>query len=457
MGYSEDVAAHRLWDEVVRINDSTPTAKDRVTLLPASQQMDFEAPGAGVSLQAVVQMLRPFLGLDETRIAGEFICRTTACKPEGLALRLRVFRGSGMKIISLPPIGDQTGEVEIGRYFRTAALELLRELDPYVVAFFLYRSDKAVARREALQLIAPKHPQRKWAFNLLGLIAANSNEHDDAIEWYRRAIAADKDDRFAIAYNNWGDALRAKGYPDKAIAKYERAIKIDSKNVLAYSNWGSALLAQGKLDEAIAMFTKAIKIDSENVLAYNIWGSALYSKGNLDGAIAKYTLATEADPKDALAYYNLGIVFNDMREWNQAIANFRQADALDPDDAATYTMWGVALHENGNPESAIEKFTRAAEIDPDNPFIYIKWGNLLGGKGGKTAMEEALQKFERVIELDSRHEDAHWNKAYALEMLGRAGDAADTLQSYLDLNPEAGSREEFRAEIKRLRTIAAND
>lgn len=92
MGYSEDVAAHRLWDEVVRINESTPTAKDRVTLLPASQQMDFEAPGAGVSLQAVVQMLRPFLGLDETRIAGEFICMTTECKTEGLTLRLRVFR-----------------------------------------------------------------------------------------------------------------------------------------------------------------------------------------------------------------------------------------------------------------------------------------------------------------------------------------------------------------------------
>ena len=30
MGYSEDVAAYRLWDEMVRINEGTPTAKDRV-------------------------------------------------------------------------------------------------------------------------------------------------------------------------------------------------------------------------------------------------------------------------------------------------------------------------------------------------------------------------------------------------------------------------------------------
>jgi hypothetical protein len=47
MGYSEDVAAHRLWDEVVRINELAETAKGRVALLPASQRMDFEAPAPG--------------------------------------------------------------------------------------------------------------------------------------------------------------------------------------------------------------------------------------------------------------------------------------------------------------------------------------------------------------------------------------------------------------------------
>ncbi len=200
MGYSEDVAAYRLWDEVVRINESTPTAKDRVTLLPSSQKMDFEAPGAGISMQGLVQMLRPFFGLSETRITGDFICATTACAPEGLALRLRVCSANGMKIISLPPIGKKESADDIGAYFSDAVLEVLREIDPYVVAFYLYQTDPAAAEREAPILNAPGHPQQKWALNLLGFTATNEGDHDTAIGWYKRAIEVDE--RFAIAHKN---------------------------------------------------------------------------------------------------------------------------------------------------------------------------------------------------------------------------------------------------------------
>ncbi len=454
MGYSDDVAAFRLWDEVVRINDSTPTAKDRVALLPASQQMDFEAPGAGVSLQAVVQILRPFLGLDETRIAGEFICRTTACKPEGLALRLRVFRGSGMKIISLPPIGDQTGEAEIDRYFHAAALELLRELDPYVVAFFLYRTDKEAARREALQLIAPSHPQRKWAFNLLGFIAADNGDHDAAIGWYRRAIAADQKDRFAVAYNNWGVALRAKGDPDGAIAKYQRAIELDSENAFAYSNWGDALSDKGDLDGAIAKHARAAELDPQSGFAYTSWGNALYIKGDLDAAIAKYMRATELDPEDALAYYNWGIALDDKGDLDGATVKYMRAAELDPEDAAAYTNWGIALQNKGDLDGAIAKFTRAAELDPENAFIYNNWGGALGAMGD---LDGAMEKFIRATELDPEYPNAHFNKAIAFQMLSRAGDAADAFQRYLDLVPDAGNAGQVRAQIEELRASANND
>ena len=454
MGYSEDVAAHRLWDEVVRINESTPTAKDRVTLLPASLQMDFEAPGAGVSLQAVVQMLRPFLGLDETRIAGEFICMTPECKPEGLALRLRIFRGSGMRIISLAPIGERTDEVGIDRYFRTAALKLLRELDPYVVAFFLYQTDKVAAEHEALRLIAPTHPQRKWAFNLLGFIAADRGDHDVAIDWYRRAIAADEEDRFAIAYTNWGNALRAKGDPDGAIVEYMRAIELDPESAFAYSNWGNALSDRGDLDGAIEKHARAAGLDPESAFAYSNWGNALYNNGDLDRAIEKYMRATELDPEDALAYYNWGIALADKGDVDGAIAKYIRATELDPEDAGAYTNWGIALNNNGDLVGAIAKFRRATELDPENAFAYNNWGGALGAMGD---LDGAFAKFMQATELDPEYATAHFNMAIALQMLGRAGDAADAFQRYLDLKPEAGNAEDVRAEIEILRASATSD
>ncbi|HUS55772.1 MAG TPA: hypothetical protein VMY41_17410 [Thermohalobaculum sp.] len=121
-GYTEDVAADRLWDALARINVATPTAKDLVGLLPASQKTDFEPPGSGIALQEVVQMLRRFLRLDETRIVGEITCMTEKCEPGGLALRLRVYRSDGIKsdpinVLSKSTSGDETIRAAIEEKF----------------------------------------------------------------------------------------------------------------------------------------------------------------------------------------------------------------------------------------------------------------------------------------------------------------------------------------------------
>jgi superkiller protein 3 len=454
MGYSEDVAAYRLWDEVVRINEGTPTAKDRVALLPASQRVDFEAPGAGVSLQALVQMLRRFLGMEETRIAGEFICTTTDCKPEGLALRLRVFRGNGMQIISLPPIGYQASDDKIDRYFHTAARDLLRELDPYVLAFYLYQTDKAAAKREALQIINPTHPQLKWALNLLGLVAADSGEYDAAIGWYKRAVAADPDDEFAVAYINWGDALRAKGDPDAAIERFTRATELDPDYALAYSSWGNALSDKGDLAGAIAKHARVVELDPENALAYSNLGNAVFKNGDPGGAIAQFRQAIEIDPQHAPAYKNWGIVLEDQGDLDGAIAQYRRAAELDPTDPGVQAKWGIVLRKQGDLDGAIAKYRLAIEIDPTYAFAYNNLGVALGNMGD---IDGAMANFIRATDLNPTDAKAHFNKALALQFQNRVVDAADSFQRYLDLRPDAENAERVRAQIEELRAAAPAD
>jgi tetratricopeptide (TPR) repeat protein len=432
LGYSEDVAAFRLWDAVVRINESTPTAKDRVNLLPESQRMDFEAPGAGISLQAVVHMLRPFIGLQETRIAGEFICAAADCKPEGLTLRMRVFTRGGMKVISMPPVGDQTGQNGIDRYFGAAARELLRELDPYVVAFHLYQTDKAAAEREALKIIGPGNVQRKWALNLLGLIAADKGDHEAAIGWYERAVAVDGEDPFAIAYINWGETLRAQGDLDAAIAKFIRATELDPDYVLAYNNWGNALSEQGDLEGAIAKYAQAIEIDPDDVLAYYNWGVALYTKGDLEGAIAKYRQATELNPTEPDAYYNWGVALNDMGDHDGAIVQYMRTVELNPEDAAAYNNWGNALKAKGDHDGAIVQYMRATELDPGNAVGYNNWGNALKAKGDR---DGAIVQYKRAIELDPGYAVAYANWGSALEAMGDLDGAITKYKRAIELDP----------------------
>jgi tetratricopeptide (TPR) repeat protein len=400
-------------------------------LQPASQKLDFEPPGSGIALQEVVQMLRRFLGLKETRIVGEITCMTTECKPEGLALRLRVFHsdgmksdpmkiipvslngdqtneaeidrnpfGDGMKIIFLDPISDQTNEAEIDRYFHAAAIELLRELDPYVVAFYLYQTNKDAAEHEALQLlIDPTHPDRKWALNLLGFIAADSWNYDRAIYWYLRALEENEEDKFAaIAYTNWGNALGAKGDPDGAIKKFTRATELDPNNAFAYNSWGLVLvkkvelakaeaeLAKGKDEwaEAIKNFMRATKLDPEYADAYSNWGNALAAKGDLDEAIKKFTLATELDPENAVAYSSLGRALRDKDKWAEAIEKFTLATKLDPKYAAAILDIAFELSKLSSTADSAEAFQRYAryaadayerylDLVPDTPIVgYIR-------------------------------------------------------------------------------------
>jgi len=459
MGYSEDVAALRLWDAVVQINEATPTVKDRVALLPASQRVDFEAPGAGMSMQTIVRMLRRFLDLGETRIAGEFICESTACNPESLALRLRVFRNDRMDIIYLPPVGARPGggtqdNKEIDRYFDTAALELLRYLDPYMVAFYLYQTDKVAAEREALKLIGPLNQQLKWGLNLLGLIAADKGDHQSAIDWYRRASTDGEGGEFAVAFINWGDALRATGDTDGAIEKYQRAAEIDPEDALAHNNWGIALREMGDFDGAIARFTHATTLAPGDVSIYNDWGSALFGKGDLDQAIAKFQRATELAPNYAPAHFNWGIVLDKKGDLEGAIVKFARAATLDPDDVEALNSWGIALRRVGDLDGATAKFKRATEIDPENASAHNNWGSALGTIGD---IEGAITKFTRAAEINPRDANAHFNRALALRMLNRATEAADAFERYLDLEPDAANADLVRSQIEELRLSAVGN
>jgi Flp pilus assembly protein TadD len=56
----------------------------------------------------------------------------------------------------------------------------------------------------------------------------------------------------AEAHFNLGNALRAQGKTDEAIAEFREAIRLKPDHASAHTNLGNALDAQGKTDLAIA-------------------------------------------------------------------------------------------------------------------------------------------------------------------------------------------------------------
>ncbi len=136
----------------------------------------------------------------------------------------------------------------------------------------------------------------------------------------------------APAYINRGITYRKKGQYDRAIADYDKAIKLNPKLAMAYNNRGTVYGNKGQYDRAIADFDKAIKLNPNYAAAYVNRGEAYRRKGQFTQAIADYDTAIKLNPKYADAYTNRGLTYEEKGDRDKAIADYRKVLELRPGD-----------------------------------------------------------------------------------------------------------------------------
>jgi tetratricopeptide (TPR) repeat protein len=89
--------------------------------------------------------------------------------------------------------------------------------------------------------------------------------------------------------------------------------------------------------------------------------------------------------------------------------------------------------ESSSPEQAKEVYQRLLQLDPDHIDAHVNLGRLLHEEGAPAAAE---QHYRRAVELDPEHETAAFNLGVALEDLGRFKDAIDAYLRALELDPQ---------------------
>lgn len=101
-------------------------------------------------------------------------------------------------------------------------------------------------------------------------------------------------------------------------------------------------------------------------------------------------------------------------------------------DADAFYELGCEL-ESGDSAAARDAYERALQLDPRHVEAHINLGRMLH-EGGEPA--EAGKHYEAALAIDSEHALAAFNLGVALEDLGRLADAATAYQSAIDLDPE---------------------
>ena len=282
----------------------------------------------------------------------------------------------------------------------------------------------AVAGSGLLLGLSPAHAQRSpnW------LLCENKDGKplDQQITGCTAIIDSGREPRptLAIAHNNRGIALFAKGDHDRALLDYNEAIRLLPNADYPYNNRGNLWLEKKNYDLAMADYDKAISLNPNNARAYNNRGKIWTERKQYDRALLDYEQAIKLAPSYANAFYNRGNVWRERRDRDRAMADYSEAIRLDPKDALAYTGRGNLWYEVDEYEKAIADYGQAIRLNPSHATTYFQRANALAGS---RAYDRALSDYGQAIYLDNSNSAAYRYRGFVQFNLGDFGKAASDL------------------------------
>lgn len=138
----------------------------------------------------------------------------------------------------------------------------------------------------------------------LGVILAQSNRLEEAIEHFRTAVELAPN--FGVAHSNLGGALVLEKKYGEAVQHLERAIELEGSLLDAHTNLGIAYSQTNRHARAVEVLYKALAIDPLSVRAHVQLSAALYRNERHDAAEHHARRAIELEPGAAEAYLHLG-------------------------------------------------------------------------------------------------------------------------------------------------------
>lgn len=192
-----------------------------------------------------------------------------------------------------------------------------------------HRANRLSEAERIYREILGDSPYQQDALHLLGVVAHQTGNNDEALRLVRLALQVDAGQ--ATFHNSLGAIHQAMGDLPEAVASYRRSIMLDGKSADAHGNLGLALRRMGQFAEAAAALRRAVQLSPGNPLLLNSLGVSLRSVGRIADATDCYKRALEAREDFWQAHSNLGNLLKDQCRFDEAIVHYRRAIELAPD------------------------------------------------------------------------------------------------------------------------------
>ena len=268
-----------------------------------------------------------------------------------------------------------------------------------------FKNDYERAERIYLEILA-SDPGHAASLQKLARIALARNQTDEAVDFFKRSLAAAGDD-----VNTWND-LGNLHYDRKnylpAIDCYRRAIALQPEFYWAYFNIGLAVRHQwpddpAKVEEAKTWFDQTLGINPDYYPALNELGLYHLDKNEYEEAARCFDRAIALNPHYKFPYFNMSIIAKKRGDDDAAIAHLQKALECDPRYVPALNKMGIVYFDERRYRKAAFYYSRALEIDPRYVFALYNMGLVF------LCFEEygkARAMFVKTLAVDPGYENA---------------------------------------------------
>jgi tetratricopeptide (TPR) repeat protein/Zn-dependent membrane protease YugP len=258
----------------------------------------------------------------------------------------------------------------------------------------------------------------------------NQGALDAAIVEYNKAVRLDR--KQVAAFAGRGTAQLLAGRLDKALADLETANRLTPGVAGLLVARGAVHVSRGDFERALADFNEAVRLVPGSVQALVARGNLWLLRADLDRAAADYEQALANNPNDVAALRarcQLRLAGNDL---DGAMADIEQALARGGDHADSYSLRGRIWTARKDFARAWADFETAIELAPKRADFYRDRGLAWLSQGD---FERAVADASHAIQLSPTDAVAFNNRGVALQKSGRYAEAIADLREAIRLSP----------------------
>jgi lipoprotein NlpI len=233
-----------------------------------------------------------------------------------------------------------------------------------------------------------------------------------------------------------GLAAEKRGDLDETIRLMTEALAAPNLSIAdqaaAHARRGDAYRAEGKLDPALADLDTAIALAPEDFDAYLARALAFRAKGQNDKAEADLAKARVLQPTLSASWFNQATAFHYEQNYESAVRAMDKVLALTPDDPIAHNERGVLLAMLGRRKEALAEYDRAIALKPDYPEVYYNRGLVYEDQ---EQFAPAVADFDKLVRLKPNFAPAYESRGLGRFALGDFAGAAGDFERGLALDP----------------------